>query len=122
MVLQTVNLSFIEQKTVWGKEKMLVTSILILYPYYYQNAFSEGALKVALCCKGLNRGQMFAKYGPINVLTKMPFILVVPFALLSGVVELSPLSKSPSHVTWQSFCYPPKSARGLFIHYLVVCH
>ena len=45
--------SFICQKTLWEKEKLMVTRFLI-FPQHCQKASLQGTVNSALCCKGLN--------------------------------------------------------------------
>ena len=57
--LQTTNyyvthLLFVRYKTLWEKEKMMITTIFSFTPQWFQKAFPQGRKNLSLCSKGLN--------------------------------------------------------------------
>ena len=64
MLLKTLNLCSIGKKTLWVKEKILVTSIFSFSHNVYQRCFPEGHEMSSLSGKGLNKdffGHLFGR-------------------------------------------------------------
>ena len=64
MLLKTFKFSFIGQKTLWEKKKMLVTSIFFFSHNVFKSLFAPAHQKSSLCGKGLIHGMKMGK--PVN--------------------------------------------------------